>query len=76
MSLSSHQSKENRMYKVVLATLKKMLVALMGERLVAKVTFSFLEWLAEQSETQIDNDIVKEWKDVYYGTADRTRQTE
>lgn len=63
------------MYKIVLATLKKMLVALLGERLVAKVTFSFLEWLAEQSETKIDNEIVKEWKDVYYGQTPKPHKT-
>lgn len=62
------------MYKVVLATLKKLLVALLGERLVAKVTFSFLEWLAEQSETNIDDEVVKEWKDVYYGKTPKPRQ--
>lgn len=54
------------MFKIVLSTLKSMLLALFGEKLIAYVTFSFLEWLATQSETKIDDNIVKEWKDVYY----------
>ena len=60
------------MHKIVLATLKKMLLAFLGEKLVAKVTFSFLTYLAEQSSTKIDDEIVKEWKDVYYGTSTST----
>lgn len=55
-------------FQVILKTIKGMLLALLGEKLVAKVTFSFLTWLAQQSETQIDDEIIKEWKDVYYGT--------
>lgn len=54
------------MFKIALFTLKKLLLALMGERLVAYVTFSFLEWLATLSTTNIDDRVVKEWKDEYY----------
>ena len=56
-------------YMVILKTLKNILLALVGEKIVAKVVFSFLEWLAEQSKTPIDNEIVQEWKNVYYGKA-------
>lgn len=59
--------KEIDMGHAVLAVLKKMLLALLGEKLVAYVTFAFLEWLATQSKTKIDDKIVKEWKEVYYG---------
>lgn len=52
---------------IILRTLKGMLLALFGEKLIAKITFSCLTWLAEQSETNIDDEIIKEWKDVYYG---------
>ena len=64
------------MFRVVIATIKKMLLALFGERLVAYATFGLLEWLAEQTETKIDNEIVKEWKDVYYGASSQVREEE
>lgn len=54
-------------FSVVLKTIKGMLLALLGEKLVAKMTFSFLTYLAERTDTNIDNEIVKEWKDAYYG---------
>ena len=53
-------------FKPVLATLKAMLLKLMGEKLVAYVSFSFLTWLASRTETKIDDDVVKRWKAEYY----------
>lgn len=60
----------NMIFKTVLAVLKKILLSLLGEKLVAYMTFSFLEFLAERTDTNIDNKIVKEWKDAYYGEAE------
>lgn len=57
----------NALFSVVLSALKKILLSLLGEKMVAKLTFAFLTFLAERTETKIDNEIVKEWKDVYYG---------
>lgn len=52
----------------VLAVLKKMLLSLFGEKLVAYVTFALLTHLASLSKTNIDDDVVKRWRDEYYQT--------
>lgn len=52
---------------LILATLKKILLPLLGEKLVAYISFSLLTYLATLSKTNIDDNIVKEWKDTYYG---------
>lgn len=52
--------------KIVLGVLKKMLLALLGERLVAYVAFSVLEYLATLSKTNIDDEVVSRWKKEYY----------
>lgn len=53
-------------FKSVLAILKKMLLTLLGEKLIAYVTFSFLTYLATLSETNIDDEVVRQWKATYY----------
>lgn len=50
----------------VLAVLKKMLLSLFGEKLVAYVTFALLTHLASLSKTNIDDDVVMRWKAEYY----------
>jgi uncharacterized membrane protein YfbV (UPF0208 family) len=62
-------------YLVILNTVKKMLLALLGEKIVAKVAFSGLDWLADQSETNIDNELVADWKGAYYGKLKETPET-
>lgn len=57
----------NAVFAIVLKTIKGMLLSLLGEKLVAKMTFSFLTYLAERTDTNIDNELVGDWKDAYYG---------
>lgn len=50
----------------VLAILKNIFLAALGEKVVAKAFFGTARWLATQSENQIDDKVVKEWEDNYY----------
>lgn len=50
----------------LLAILKNILLAALGERVVAKALFGIASWLASRSDTKIDDDIVAEWRDAYY----------
>ena len=50
----------------VLAILKNIFLAALGERVVAKALFGTARWLAAKSETNIDDDVVKEWEKAYY----------
>lgn len=52
----------------LLAILKNILLAALGERVVAKALFGAAAWLADRSDTQIDDEVVEEWKKNYYGT--------
>ncbi|WP_432473742.1 hypothetical protein [Amphritea sp. HPY] len=51
----------------LLAILKNILLAALGERVVAKAFFGLADWLADQSATNIDDEIVTEWRKAYYG---------
>lgn len=51
----------------VLAILKNIFLAALGEKVVAKAFFGTAKWLAAQSETNIDDDVVEEWRKAYYG---------
>jgi len=46
--------------------LKNIFLSALGERVVAKGLFGAAKWLADLSDTSIDNDIVEEWEDAYY----------
>lgn len=50
----------------VVAVLKKMVLSLLGEKIVAYMAFSLLVYLAGLTETNIDNEVVAQWKKAYY----------
>lgn len=52
--------------KIILNALKSILLPLLGEKLIAHITFSFLTWLAGRTDTNIDDNVVKAWKETYY----------
>jgi hypothetical protein len=52
---------------VLLIILKNILLASLGERVVAKAFFGIAAWLASRTEaTNLDDDLVAEWKAAYY----------
>lgn len=51
----------------LLVILKNILLSALGERVVAKALFGVATWLASRSDTQIDDEVVAEWKKAYYG---------
>ena len=51
---------------VLLVILKNILLASLGEKVVAKALFGLAKWLAKRSDTVIDDDIVKAWEETYY----------
>jgi hypothetical protein len=54
----------------VVAVLKKMVLSLLGEKIVAYMAFALLDYLAGLTKTNIDNKIVEEWKEAYYKDPD------
>ena len=52
----------------LLKSISHVLLAALGERVVAKAIFGAARWLASRSDTNIDDEIVKEWEDAYYAS--------
>jgi hypothetical protein len=53
----------------VVAVLKKMVLSLLGEKIVAYMAFGLLTYLAGLTKTSIDNEVVSQWKKAYYNEA-------
>ena len=47
---------------------KRMVVALLGEKILSKVIFSLLGELTKHTENKLDDEILADWKEQYYGS--------
>lgn len=55
------------MHLAILAAVRNIIFAALGERVLAKVLFGIAKYLSARTETDIDDAIVAEWEDTYYG---------
>lgn len=55
------------MHLAILAAVRNVIFAALGERVLAKILFGVAKYLSARTDTDIDDAIVAEWEATYYG---------